>query len=86
MTGLESLPFRAAWAVATALRVYRAIGTEVVRRGPAAWDHRVSTSGAAKLGHVAAGALIGLRAILPSGGSGAAAMVRTDARARNKSA
>lgn len=62
LVGIGALPFRAAWAVATALRVYRAIGTEVLRRGPAAWDHRVSTSASAKVVHVAAGAWIGWRA------------------------
>lgn len=65
--GIRALPFRAAWAVATALRVYRAIGAEVVRKGPAAWDHRVSTSGMAKLGHVAAGALISVTGRLTAG-------------------
>ncbi len=62
--GVRSLPFRAAWAVSTASRVYQAIGTEVVRRGPNAWDARVSTSRLAKLGHVAAGGVFGLRALL----------------------
>ena len=53
--GVRALPFRAAWAIATASGVYRAIGTEVVRRGPRAWDGRVSTSTMAKLGHVGQG-------------------------------
>ena len=53
--GVRALPFRAAWAIATASGVYRAIGTEVVRRGPRAWDNRVSTSTTAKLGHVGRG-------------------------------
>ncbi|MDX7953775.1 phytoene/squalene synthase family protein [Lichenihabitans sp. Uapishka_5] len=60
--GVAALPFRAAWAIGTASGVYRAIGTAVVRRGPRAWDSRVSTSTMAKLGHVAAGlglALVG---------------------------
>ena len=39
--GLPRLRFRCAWAVAVARNVYRAIGTEVRRRGPAAWDDRV---------------------------------------------
>lgn len=67
LLGLCALPFRAAWAIATARRVYRAIGVEVVRRGPAAWDRRVSTSGLAKLGHVMAGALSGCGAALQGG-------------------
>ena len=52
--GIAALPPRPAWAIATALRVYRQIGTEVARRGEKAWDRRVSTSKAAKLRHVAA--------------------------------
>lgn len=62
--GIGVLPFRAAWAVSTARRVYRAIGVEVVRRGPAAWDRRVSTSRLAKLRHVAAGGVLGFSATM----------------------
>ncbi len=47
--GIADLPPRSAWAVAAAHRVYRAIGTEVARRGPDAWDARVETPRAAKL-------------------------------------
>ncbi|MEX6505186.1 phytoene/squalene synthase family protein [Jiella sp. M17.18] len=54
--GLAALPPRSAWAVATALGVYREIGLEVKARGPAAWDARIATSRAAKLRHVALGA------------------------------
>lgn len=38
--GLPALSFRSAWAVATALGVYRAIGDLVRARGAAAWDRR----------------------------------------------
>lgn len=69
--GIRALPFRAAWAVSTARRVYRAIGVEVVRRGPAAWDRRVSTSAVLKIGHVAAGGVRGLGAALQGGGRSA---------------
>jgi phytoene synthase len=55
LTGIAALPARAAWAIATARLVYRSIGHEVVRRGPAAWDERVSTSTGQKLGFVALG-------------------------------
>ncbi|WP_152044675.1 phytoene/squalene synthase family protein [Aureimonas psammosilenae] len=58
--GIEALPRRSAWAIATALGVYRRIGVEVVRRGSHAWDKRVSTGKAAKLGEVAKGGLIAL--------------------------
>lgn len=47
--GMAALPFRAAAAVGAARGVYRAIGVEVRRRGPKAWDRRVSTSRAQKL-------------------------------------
>jgi 15-cis-phytoene synthase len=53
-SGTPALPFRAAWAVLAAAGIYGAIGREVARRGEHAWDHRVTTGRAAKLGHVAA--------------------------------
>lgn len=42
--GLTALPWRSAWAVATASGVYREIGIKVKQRGSRAWDSRVSTS------------------------------------------
>ncbi|WP_296248067.1 phytoene/squalene synthase family protein [Pseudomonas sp. UBA4194] len=48
--GLPALPWRSAWAVATAAAVYRQIGVQVVAAGPQAWDGRVSTSKVQKLG------------------------------------
>lgn len=42
--GLTALPWRSAWAVATASGVYREIGVQVKARGSRAWDARVSTS------------------------------------------
>jgi len=53
--GLAHLPFRSAWAIATALKVYRAIGIEVRKRGAQAWDTRTGTSSLTKLGGVASG-------------------------------
>lgn len=47
--GLSSLPFRSAWAVATAKEVYRDIGRIVRSLGAAAWDERASTSTGRKL-------------------------------------
>jgi len=47
--GLASLPFRSAWAVATAREVYRDIGRVIRSRGSAAWDRRASTSKARKV-------------------------------------
>ena len=42
--GLQFLSLRAAWAVAIAAGVYRAIGHKVDGRGSRAWDHRCYTS------------------------------------------
>lgn len=51
--GAARLPFRCRWAVLSAARIYTAIGREVLAKGPAAWDHRVYTSKAQKIGHAA---------------------------------
>jgi phytoene synthase len=61
--GVGNLPPRSAWTIATAHRVYRAIGTEIARRGPAAWDERVATSPATKLLAVIGGGAGALAAI-----------------------
>lgn len=53
--GLTALPWRSAWAVATASGVYREIGINVSKRGPNAWDTRVSTSKLDKVRLVCAG-------------------------------
>ncbi len=60
--GLKSLPFRSAWAVATALGVYRDIGEIVRRRGPAAWERRAVVSRGRKAWLGVAGFLRALRA------------------------
>ncbi|KAB0682570.1 phytoene/squalene synthase family protein [Aureimonas leprariae] len=59
--GVDALPRRSSWAIATALGVYREIGLKVVARGAAAWDERVSTSGAEKLRNVAGAGLVALK-------------------------
>jgi 15-cis-phytoene synthase len=47
--GIGHLPYRAAWAVATARRVYRGIGAVIRERREAAWDSRARTSSASHL-------------------------------------
>lgn len=49
VAGIGALPPRCAWAVATALEVYRAIGLKVRAAGPDAWDRRQGTSKGEKL-------------------------------------
>lgn len=46
--GLAALPPRSAWAIATARRVYRAIGVKLRAAGPTAWDRRICTTKAEK--------------------------------------
>ncbi|WP_237476556.1 phytoene/squalene synthase family protein [Lichenibacterium dinghuense] len=53
--GIARLPWRSAWAVATALRVYREIGRRV-RFSPDPWATRISTPAWRKLWHVGIGA------------------------------
>jgi len=50
--GAAALPFRSAWAVLAAAGIYGDIAREVAKQGEHAWDHRVHTSKAAKLGWV----------------------------------
>ena len=47
--GISHLPWRSAWAVATARSVYRSIGFEVRRRKAGAWDKRAGTGITRKL-------------------------------------
>jgi phytoene synthase len=61
--GLRALRFRSAWAVATALSVYRDIGCLVRRRGIHAWDSRTVVSTPKKLLYLAGGVLRALRAV-----------------------
>jgi phytoene synthase len=51
--GTAALSFRSAWAVLAAADIYGAIARKVAARGEAAWDSRVSTSKAEKVGFIA---------------------------------
>ncbi len=55
--GTPALSWRSAWAVLAAAGIYGDIGREVARRGSHAWDARVGTSKAAKLGWVVRAAI-----------------------------
>ena len=50
--GAAALPFRAAWAVLAAAGIYGDIARAVAKAGQHAWDHRLHTSKAAKIGWV----------------------------------
>ncbi|WNL41717.1 15-cis-phytoene synthase CrtB [Halomonas sp. PAMB 3264] len=53
--GIERLPLRSAWAIATALGVYRKIGVKVTRAGKLAWNGRQSTGRSEKVALLLAG-------------------------------
>jgi phytoene synthase len=59
--GATRLPYRAAWAVLAAAGIYGDIAREVAKRGEHAWDRRVITTKAAKLGWVAKAAAQAMR-------------------------
>jgi phytoene synthase len=47
--GLPALPLRAAWSIAAALRIYRAIGSRIRALGPDAYRTRIATDSATKM-------------------------------------
>ena len=51
-SGTAALPFRAAWAVMAAAGIYGDIARGVAKAGEHAWDRRIHTSKAAKIGWV----------------------------------
>jgi phytoene synthase len=61
--GIRRLPFRSAWAIATAKEIYRDIGRIVLKRGAGAWDERASTGLARKLCLVWKGGLEAVAAV-----------------------
>ncbi len=61
--GLDHLPFRTAIAVATASRVYRAIGHKVLEKGPRAWRRRTWISLPQKLACAFGGCLQVLKSV-----------------------
>ena len=52
--GLAALPYRAAWSIAAALRIYRAIGLRIRAGGPDAYRRLIGTGKAAKVAMIAA--------------------------------
>jgi len=61
LDGIARLPFRAAWAIATARRIYRRIGFEVTAAGANAWETRAGTSTAQKAGYACLGLIDAVR-------------------------
>ncbi|WP_279480499.1 phytoene/squalene synthase family protein [Aureimonas sp. SK2] len=66
--GVDALPRRSAWAVGTALGIYRLIGLKLVERGPQAFAERISTTKGEKIAAIGRGAAM---AVARGGGLGA---------------
>ncbi len=71
--GIARLPWRCAWSIAAARRIYRAIGDKVRDKRDRAWDARTTTSRLEKLSHVSAAAVEAARAIASRQTKGTAA-------------
>ena len=61
--GMAQLPWRCAWAIASALLIYRDIGLRVRAAQLAAWNGRMQVPGASKLGHVCRGWFVATAAV-----------------------
>lgn len=73
--GARRLKFRQRWAVLSAAGIYGAILREALRRGETAFDTRISTSSAAKLGFVLRGFF---EALLPATNGGKPSLSRRE--------
>lgn len=62
--GIAQLPFRCAWAIAAARKVYGQIGLQVRRQGANAWQQRAGTSAAQKLMMLLASGVTASKAVL----------------------
>lgn len=63
--GLGALPLRSAWAIASALKVYRQIGVKVRAKGARAWDGRQGTGKLEKMSLVASAGISALASRRP---------------------
>lgn len=61
--GMAQLPLRCAWAIASALLIYRDIGLRVRAGGAAAWDQRVQVSDRRKLWRLCQGGAVAINAV-----------------------
>lgn len=56
--GIAQLPWRCAWAISSALLIYRDIGLQLRARGPSAWEGRLQVSDGRKLWRLCGGLAI----------------------------
>jgi phytoene synthase len=81
--GVARLPYRSAWAVAAARRVYQDIGRLVRRRGAGAWDRRAGTGRGRKLLLIALAAADATAALSRAAGGDASPRDRLWSRPRS---
>jgi phytoene synthase len=61
--GIAHLPWRCAWAISSALLIYRDIGLQVRKAGISAWDARMRVSGGRKLWRLGHGGVVAADAL-----------------------
>ncbi|WP_151633802.1 phytoene/squalene synthase family protein [Noviherbaspirillum aerium] len=61
--GIAHLPWRCAWAISSALLIYRDIGLQVRKAGTHAWDGRTQVSGSRKLWRLCHGSVMATHAL-----------------------
>lgn len=61
--GIAHLPWRCAWAISSALLIYRDIGLQVRKAGVTAWDGRMQVSGGRKLWRLCHGGVMAANAL-----------------------
>jgi phytoene synthase len=61
--GMSQLPWRCAWAIASALLIYRDIGLQVRSSGVSAWEQRTQVSGSRKLWRLCHGYFVAVKAV-----------------------
>lgn len=61
--GMSQLPWRCAWAIASALLIYRDIGLRVHAAGADAWNGRTQISGSRKVWHLCHGWFVAVNAV-----------------------
>ena len=70
--GMSRLPWRCAWAIASALLIYRDIGLRVRSAGVSAWDGRTHVSDGRKIWRLCHGCFVAANAVCHKGGIGSA--------------
>ncbi|SNT24881.1 phytoene synthase [Noviherbaspirillum humi] len=68
--GMSQLPWRSAWAIASALLIYRDIGLQVQAAGDDVWSRRMEVSNRRKMLRLCQGSVLALNAVVRRGVAG----------------